>query len=96
MRSCCFASLRIVISSSKVLFSSSSTPPIGSKSSSSAGVTDEGGLPIHASSGGDDEVFDNRKRDRSGMTVRVDSRARVYMLSMSSVGRQIRGTPCSS
>ena len=86
----------MVISSSNVVFSSLSTPPIGSRSSSSAGETDGGGFPIQASSGGGDDVFDNWKRDRSGTRVSVDSRARVYMVSISSVGRQIRGTPCSS
>ena len=77
MRSCCFASLRIIISSSNVLLSSSSTPPMGSRSSSSADVTDDGGLPIHASRGGEAEVRERRKRERRGTRVSVDSRARV-------------------
>ena len=82
--------------SSRDLPSSSSTPPMGAKSSSSAGETDDGGAPIHASRGGGEDVDSSRKRESSGIRVRVDSRARVYMPSMSSVGRQIRGTPASS
>src|SRR5271170_6236066 len=86
----------MVVSSSKLLPSSSSTPPIGVKSSSSAAEADGGWLPINLSRGGGAFVSECLNLASKGIRVRVLSRALVYMPSMSSVGRHMRGTPASS
>jgi hypothetical protein len=71
-------------------------PPMGVRSSSSARESVGGRDPSHASRGGGAEVDVRRNLERRGIRVRVWSRARAKAPSISSVGRQMRGTPASS